>query len=75
MLLDLKINKRDARRMYNDIIKFLSIAFIIHLLLFAVDNYDDLMSEFAMKIFLYLIIAIVFYHMVIKKIADKMMDA
>ncbi len=65
------LNKNEGVDMFNDIIKVLSIAFIIHLLLFAVDDYDDLLSEFSLKIFLYLTLAVLLYHLIIKKITNK----
>jgi Kef-type K+ transport system membrane component KefB len=65
------LNKNEAIDMFNDIIKFLFIAFTIHLLLFAVDDYDDLLSEFSLKIFLYIAVAILIYHLIIKKITNR----
>ena len=70
MVLDINIDKNDAKRMYYDLIKYLSIAFIIHMLLYAVDDHEFL-SEFALKIFLYITVAIVVYHLIIKKFAEK----
>jgi len=65
------LNKNEAIDMFNDIIKFLFIAFTIHFLLFAVDDYDDLLSEFSLKIFLYIAVAILIYHLIIKKLTNK----
>lgn len=72
-MINLKLNKKEVTDLFDDIIKFLSLAIIIHILLFAIDDYGDLFSEFALKIFLYITIAIVIYHLIIKKIANKLL--
>ena len=57
--------------MWSDITKFLTIAIILHLLLYIVDDYGELFSEFTLKIFLYLTIGLIIYHLIIKGILDK----
>ncbi len=66
------MSKKEVSDMVDDIAKFLTVAFVIHILLFAVDDNDDLLSEFALKIFLYIAIALFVYHLVVKKITNKM---
>lgn len=70
-MLNLNINKKEATDMFEDIMKFLTIIFIIHVLLFAVDDYGDLLSEFTLKILLYVTIALVIYHLIIKKVINS----
>lgn len=66
------MSKKEVSDMVDDIAKFLTVAFVIHILLFAVDDNDDLLSEFALKIFLYIAIALFVYHLIVKKITNKM---
>jgi hypothetical protein len=72
-MINLNITKREAVDMFDDIIKFLTVVFIIHLLLFAVDDYCDLLSEFSLKIFLYVTLALVIYHLIVRKIMNKLL--
>jgi hypothetical protein len=71
-MLNLNINKKEAVDMFEDIIKFLTVIFIIHVLLFAVDDQGDLLSEFSLKILLYVTIALIIYHLIIRKIIVKL---
>jgi hypothetical protein len=64
--------KREAIEMFEDIMKFLTVIFIVHILLFAVDDQGDLLGEFALKILLYVTIALIIYHLIIKKIINKL---
>lgn len=70
--MNLNINKKEATDMFEDIMKFLTIIFIIHILLFAVDDYGDLLSEFTLKILLYVTISLVIYHLIVKKVINRM---
>ena len=67
----INLNKKDTINMWSDITKFLTIAVIMHLLLYIVDDYGDLFSEFTLKIFLYLTIGLIVYYLIIKNILDK----
>jgi hypothetical protein len=57
--------------MWIDITKFLTIAVIVHLLLYSVDEYGDLFDEAALKLFLYITFGLVIYHLIIRKLVDK----
>ncbi|ARF11312.1 hypothetical protein Klosneuvirus_1_169 [Klosneuvirus KNV1] len=67
----INLTKEDSIKMWNDIIKFLTMAIIIHLLLYIVDDYGELFSELTLKIFLYITISLVVYYLIIRKIAEK----
>lgn len=67
----LNLSKKDSINMWSDITKFLTIAIIMHLLLYIVDDYGELFSEFTLKLFLYLTIGLIIYHLIIKEILDK----
>jgi uncharacterized membrane protein len=54
--------------MWDDILKFLTIAIVIHLLTYAVDNEGELFDEKSLKLFLYLIISLVIYNLFIRRI-------
>lgn len=66
------MTKKEVSDMMDDIAKFLTIAFVIHILMFAVEDNGDLLSEFALKIFLYIAIALFIYHLIVKKITNKL---
>lgn len=67
----INLTKEDSIKMWNDIIKFLTMAIIIHLLLYIVDDYGELFSELTLKIFLYITISLVVYYLVIRKLTEK----
>jgi len=71
--LHIDIDKTEAANMWNDIIKFLTIATIVHLLMFSVDNYGDLFDENILKILLYITIGILVYYLIIKKVSNKLL--
>lgn len=69
----LNITKSEAKNMWDDILKFLTIVIIIHLLLYSVDDQGELFDENTLKKFLYLTIGVIIYHLIIKKIiTDKL---
>lgn len=65
------MNNKSSHQMWYDIAKFLTIAVVVHLLLCIVDDYGELFSEQVLKIYLYLIISLVVYHLVVKKLMNK----
>lgn len=69
--LQINLSKAESSRMWIDITKFLTIAIIVHLLLYAVDEYGEPFDEISLKIFLYITFSIVIYHLIIRKIVDK----
>ena len=69
--LSINLNKVEAEQMWIDITKFLTVAITIHLLLYIVDDYGELFSETALKLFLYLTLGFILYHVIIKKLVDK----
>lgn len=64
----LDISKEEANYMWDDVLRFLTIAVVIHLLIFSVDNQGNLFDEDSLKKFLYLTIGVVIYHLIIKKL-------
>ena len=60
-------NLIQVNEMWLDILKFLTIAITIHILLYAVDNHTELFDEFSLRIFLYIIISLIVYHLIVKK--------
>jgi hypothetical protein len=67
----INFDKEDMKHMWGDIAKFLTIAIIIHLMLYIVDDYGELFGEFSLKIFLYLTIGLIIYYLIIKNILNK----
>lgn len=70
--LHIDIDKTEATNMWNDIIKFLTIAIIVHLLMYSVDNYGNLFDEDILKILLYITIGILVYYLIVKKMSNKL---
>lgn len=68
------MSKKDMTSMWNDIIKILTIAVIIHILLCLTDDYGDLFDEKTLKIFLYLTLGIVIYYLIIKRFTDNCLE-
>ena len=68
-------NNKYITDMWNDIIKFLTIIIIVHLLLCVTDDYDALFDEKTLKIFLYVTLGVVIYYLIIKKFTDKCLTA
>jgi len=72
--LSINLNKAEASNMWSDITKFLTVAIIIHLLLYAVDDYGELFDETVLKLLLYTTMGLVIYHLIIKKSIDKYLN-
>lgn len=72
--LSINLNKAEATNMWSDITKFLTVAIIIHLLLYAVDDYGELFDENVLKLLLYMTMGFVIYHLIIKKSIDKYLN-
>ena len=71
MNFSINLNRGEATRMWYDITKFITIGITIHFLLYAIDDYEEIFTEKILKLFLYLVLGIIFYHLIIKKIVDK----
>lgn len=69
--LNINIDKVEAANMWNDILKFLTIAVIVHLLLYSVDEYGELFDERSLKLFLYITIGVLVYYMLVKKFSSQ----
>ena len=61
----------DPKAMWIDIVKFITVAVIIHLLFYCVDDYGSFFNESTLKILLYATIGFIVYHLVITKLVDK----
>jgi len=61
----------DPKAMWIDIVKFITVAVIIHLLFYCVDDYGSFFNESILKILLYATIGFIVYHLVITKLVDK----
>ena len=69
--LNINIDKVEAANLWNDILKFLTIAVTVHLLLYSVDEYGELFDEKSLKIFLYITIGTLIYYLIIKKFSSQ----
>ena len=58
----------ESVQMWDDIMKFLTVAVIVHMLSYAVDNEGELFDERALKMFLYIVIGVVVYNLVIRRL-------
>lgn len=68
------LNNKYMGDMWGDIMKFLTIIIIVHLLLCVTDDYDALFDEKTLKIILYVTLGVVVYHFIIKKFTDKCLE-
>lgn len=64
-------NISQSRLMWNDIIKFITVIVIVHLLFYCVDDYGGFMNESILKILLYTTISIIIYYLVITKLINR----
>ena len=63
-----KPSKHEIENMLTDIIKISSILVIIHLLSYSIENEGDLFDEKTLKYIVYIVIAFIIYHFIIKRI-------
>lgn len=59
------------QNMWEDIVKYVSIIFIVHFLLYTIDDRGQLFDEFVVKLLIYVTIGLVIYHMIIKQFIEK----
>ncbi len=64
-------NIPEPKAMWNDIIRFITVAVVIHLLFYTVDDYGKFFNESVLKILLYTTIGFIIYHLIITKLVDK----
>lgn len=64
-------NIQEPKAMWNDIIRFITVAVIVHLLFYTVDDYGKFFNESVLKILLYSTIGFIIYHLIITKLVDK----
>ena len=57
--------------MWNDIVKFLTVAVVIHILFYIVDDYGNFFNEAVLKVFLYITLGFLTYHLVVNKLIQK----
>lgn len=60
-----------SKSMWNDIVKFITIIVIVHLLFYCVDDYGGFFNESILKILLYTTIAIIIYYLIVTKLVNK----
>jgi hypothetical protein len=59
--------KKEAKNMWSDVIKFLIIIFIVHFLFYIIDDKGEFCSELVLKLMLYVTLALVVFHTLINK--------
>lgn len=64
----------EIKMMWHDIIKFLIIIIIVHVLAYVIDDYGELFGVIPLKIMLYTVIGVVIYYMIIKRKVDERLD-
>jgi len=68
MNLYLKLNKEEVEDMMSDIVKLLTIYIIFHLLSYSIDGQGELFDEKTLKYSVYIVVAIIIYHLIIKRV-------
>lgn len=69
--MSIKLNPVEAKFMWSDIIRFITVAVIIHLLFYVVDDYGNFMNESILKILLYTTLGLLVYHLIINKLINR----
>ncbi len=64
----LKLNKKEVEDMVSDIVRLLSIYMTLHLLSYSIDGNGILFDEKTLKYSVYIVIAIIIYHIIIKRV-------
>lgn len=64
----IKVDEERINSMMDDIVKFITIIIVVHLLSFLVDKEGGFFDEKTLKLLLYVTIALCIHHIVIKKI-------
>jgi hypothetical protein len=67
----INLNQNEAKAMWNDIVKFLTVAVVIHILFYTVDDYGNFFNEAVLKVFLYITLGLLAYHLIINKLIEK----
>jgi len=61
------MTENEAISMTTDLVKFLTLIIVVHLLSYAIDNDDQLFSEKILKKLLYVTLGIIIYNLIVKK--------
>ena len=69
--MSINLNPAEAKFMWSDIIRFITVATIIHLLFYVVDDYGNFMNESILKILLYTTLGFLVYHLIINKLINR----
>jgi hypothetical protein len=69
--MSIKLNQPEAKAMWNDIVKFLVVAVVIHILFYTVDDYGGFLNEAVLKVFLYITLGLLTYHLIVNKLIEK----
>ncbi|ARF09438.1 hypothetical protein Indivirus_1_61 [Indivirus ILV1] len=64
-------NIPEPRAMWNDIIRFITVAVVVHLLFYTVDDYGNFFNEQVLKLLLYSTIGFIIYHLIVIKLVNK----
>lgn len=67
----LALNSNEMKELINDVGKYVIQVLVVHLLSYFFDNEGKLLSEKMLKKTLYIVFAMILYHMVVKKMIIK----
>ena len=66
-----KLNKEEVEDMISDIVRLLTIYIIFHLLSYSIDDQGELFDEKTLKYSIYIVIATIIYHIIIKRVISQ----
>lgn len=70
-MINFLITKNDFNIMWSDIVKFLTVIIIFHILSYIVDDQDNFFSENFIKSLLYIVVGILTYYFITKQLTNK----
>jgi hypothetical protein len=62
------LTKKETNQMWMDILKFLTIAFTVHFLSYAIDDSTTFLEEHTIKLFIYITLGVIIYYTAISRL-------
>ena len=66
-----QLSKCEATNMWDDIVKYLTIAVTFHILSYCVDDQGEFLDERAIKFIIYIAIGVIMYYVVVNKLVTS----
>lgn len=70
----ISLSREDTYELIYDIVKFMTYAVVIHVLLTSIDGIGELFNEKILKVLLYTCISMIIYHIFVKKLVKHILS-